>query len=65
MRARLGDSGTASTARPGLGDRSLGVEACRPVGEDGHMVPQEAFGFGVARATVMAAVIGYDIRQGR
>jgi hypothetical protein len=35
------------------------LEACRRVGQDGHSVAQVAAEFGVAWATVMAAVVEY------
>ena len=45
-------------ARASLTERAR-AETCRRVGEDGHSVAQVAAGFGVAWATVMAAVVEY------
>jgi transposase len=49
---------TVIRARASLTERAR-VEACRRVGRDGHSVAQVAAEFGVAWATVMAAVVEY------
>lgn len=52
------EASTAIRPRASLTERAR-AEACRRVGEDGHSVAQVASGFGVAWATVMAAVVEY------